>query len=661
MTFSLHKLGLATALLALMSGAVQAQDAPPPPRPDNLQTPETPQDGETPAEGETPAQGEGAEPSLEPGPDAPLEQTVAPVDDIPPEPDLPPAPLTNGLAGPYLAARIAAVENDFLAAARYFKQAVAHDQGDPFLQDSALVAMISAGQMDGALEQAQKMAADEAGGTELAGLVLRAHYAQAEDWDALLAEIQRGAPTENGEQGGNLLDGMLAAWAKLGAGNATEALADFGRMSKVPGAAGMLDYQLAMARAMAGDYEGADELLSREGAETHLMGVLARAQVLAQLDRRDEALALLDAVPGGTSEPQIADLRKRLDAGEDVTFEVVKSPRDGIAQVFLTFASALASSPEPEPLALIHARLASWIAPELGEARLVTAQILQLHEQYDLAEAEFEALRRLGQVRPVAELSRIDALARAERYDEAEKAALALTAAQPELSQAWIAQGDLLRQQDKFSAAVPAYDKALSLIPEDAGEQRWFPLYARGIALERSGQFDRAEADLQAALAIRPEQPSLLNYLGYSWIDRGENLDEALKLIQKAVELSPDDGYIQDSLAWAYFRLGRYQDAVEPMELAARSMSSDPLVNDHLGDVYWMVGRKREAEIQWRRALSLKPTETEDDVDPERIKAKLDRGLDAVMAEEGTEPLQPPATPETAETDAADDATTQSE
>lgn len=639
LTFSLHKLGLATALLALMSGAVQAQDAPPPPRPDDLMAPENSQ-----AEG-------GDAPAPEAGPEAPVDEAAGPVEETPPDPDLPPAPLTMGLAGPYLAARIAVVDNDFIVAARYFKQAIAHDPGDPFLQDSALVSMISAGQLDGALELAQQMTSDGKDGTELAGLVLRAQYAQAEDWDGLLAEIARAAPpgSDDGPQGNDLLDGMLAAWAKLGAGNATEALADFAAMAKVPGAAGMLDYQLAMARALAGDYEGAEELLSRDGADSHLMGVLARAQVLAQLDRRDEALALLDAVPAGASEPQIVDLRRRLEAGEDVIFDVVKSPRDGIAQVFLTFATALASSPEPEPLALIHARLASWVAPELGEARLVTAQILQMHEQYDLAEAEFEALRRLGQVRPVAELSRIDSLSRAERFDEAEKAALALTAAQPDLPQAWIAQGDLLRQQDKFSAAVPAYDKALSLIPEDQGDQRWFPLYARGIALERSGQFDRAEADLKAALEIRPDQPSLLNYLGYSWIDRGENLDEALKLIQKAVELSPDDGYIQDSLAWAYFRLGRYQDAVEPMELAARSMSADPLVNDHLGDVYWMVGRKREAEVQWRRALSLKPTETEDDVDPERIKAKLERGLDAVMAEEGAGPSHTPATPSTAE------------
>ena len=597
MTISPHRLWLAAALAAVMSGSVApalAQEAPPPPRP--TQTPD-----------------------------------AAPIDEAADAST--PAPLTSGLAGPYLAARIAAFENDFQAAARYFGLAVRQDPADPYLADSALVAMISAGQMGQATTLAHQMI-DRGGDTELSGLLIRAELAKAENWDALIAEIEKTMDSDEAPQSFMLLDGMLLAWAKLGAGRASEALEDFESLRQVEGAASMVNYQLAMARGLAGDFEGANELLS-QGRDENPLVLLARAQVLAQLDRRDEALEVLNAVPGLAAEPRLTLLHQQLEAGDEISFDVVTSPGDGIAQVFLTFASALATSPEPEPLALIHGRLATWLAPELGDARLMTAQLLQMQGQYDLAETEFEALRRLGQVRPVAELSRIDALARAGRHDEAEKAALALTAAHPGLAQVWIAQGDLMRQRDKFAAAVPAYDKALSLIPEDDSEARWFPLYARGIALERSGQFDRAEADLQAALAIRPDQPSLLNYLGYSWIDRNQNLDEALKLIEKAVELSPDDAYIQDSLAWAYYRLGRYQEAVAPMELAARSMSADPLINDHLGDIYWMVGRHREAEIQWRRALSLKPTETEDNLDPDRIRAKLDRGLDAVIAEEG--------------------------
>lgn len=549
------------------------------------------------------------------------------------------APETEGLAGPYLAARMAAVDNDFAAAARYFQQALTADPGNPYLETSTLVALISAGDVDAAAKLAEAMGKAGTGG-ELAGLVDRARLAKAEDWPALLTLIAAAPPLAEGEpQGRRLLDGMIKGWAELGAGKASDALKTFEGLTSVPGAQGMVNYHLALARAMAGDFEGAETLLAKPETGGHMLGYVARAQVLAQLDRRKDAVAMLDALPGVESEPGLMALRAQLSGDLPVPFDVVEGPRDGIAQVFLTFATALAQgpSPEPEPLALVHARLAGWLAPDLGEARLLTAQILQMHGQYALAEGEFEALRTLGAMRPVAELTRIEALSRAGRLDEAERAALSLTAANPDLPQGWIALGDLLRQQEKHAAAVPAYDKALLLLKDADPQARWFPLYARGIALERSGQFDKAEADLRAAIAIRPDQASLLNYLGYSWIDRNMNLDEGLDLIKKAVELSPEDGYIQDSLAWAYYRLGRYQDAVAPMELAARSMSNDPLINDHLGDIYWKVGRTREANIQWRRALSLfdaGQSETDQDVDPDRIRAKIERGLDAVLADE---------------------------
>ncbi len=538
--------------------------------------------------------------------------------------------LTFGLAGPYLAARMAAVENDYRAAARYFMRALAHDPSNRYLQDNALVALIASGDLARAVELALRMKTDRAE-SELGALLLRADLAHQGDWPRLIQQID--AERQAGNSENDLIADMIHAWARLGAGEASEALTEFDRLAQLQGIGPIVSYHLAMARAMVGDYEGAEKLLSDPGIGGHLLGVTARAQILSQLERNDDAVAMLDQLNGIEAEPQLIALRDRLKAGERVPFDVVRTPADGIAQVFLTFATALAGNPEPEPLALIHARIAAWLSPELAEARLMVAQLLQEQMQFDLAESEFEALRQMGQMRPMAELSRIDALSRADRHGEAEKAALALTAAYPDLPQAWIALGDVLRQQEKYAQAAPAYDKALALLKDAPDEARWFPLYARGIALERSGQFQRAEADLKAAIAIRPDHAGLLNYLGYSWIDRNINLDEGLELIQKAVELAPDDGYILDSLGWAYFRMGRFEEAVAPLEKAILTMSADPVVNDHLGDVYWMVGRKREAEIQWKRALSLDPGES-GEVDTDRIRAKLERGLDAVMADE---------------------------
>ena len=542
------------------------------------------------------------------------------------------APPMRGLAGPYLASRMAAIQNDFPNASDYALRALAQDDTDPFLQDSALVALIAAGEMERATALAVTMA-DQGRATELARLVRRTELARTARWDDLVADLDADQTKADpaSAPGAELVDGLIRAWALLGAGRASESLSEFKRLSELRGAAPMVNYHLALAQAKVGDFEGAEILLSDPATGAHILGVIAHAQVLSQLERDQDAIAMLEATPGLAEEPQLGALLERLKKGETLPFDAVRTPADGIALVFLTFGSVLVSNDEPDPLALIHARLAEYLSPNLGEARLLAAQLLQGFGQFDLAEQEFDALRELGEMRPVAELARIDVLARAERLNDAEKAALSLTAAHPELAQGWIALGDLLRQQEKFVQAVPAYDKALSLIGDASPEARWFPLYARGIALERAGQFPKAEADFRAALKIRPDSAQGLNYLGYSMVDRNANLDEALNLIKRAVELRPDDGYILDSLAWAYYRLGRYDEAVAPMERAVAAMASDALVNDHMGDIYWMAGRHREAEIQWNRALSLKP---ETEAETRRIRAKLDRGLDAVLAEE---------------------------
>ena len=151
----------------------------------------------------------------------------------------------------------------------------------------------------------------------------------------------------------------------------------------------------------------------------------------------------------------------------------------------------------------------------------------------------------------------------------------------------------------------------------------WVTYYYRGICFERSKQWSKAEADMRKALELQPEQPHVLNYLGYSWIDQGINLDEGMKMIKRAVEQRPDDGYIVDSLGWAYYRIGNFEDAVKHLERAIDLKPEDPTINDHLGDAYWRVGRTLEAKFQWAHARDLKP-------EPEelpKIEAKIENGL----------------------------------
>ena len=182
--------------------------------------------------------------------------------------------------------------------------------------------------------------------------------------------------------------------------------------------------------------------------------------------------------------------------------------------------------------------------------------------------------------------------------------------------------GDALRMAERYPEAVAAYDAAIALVPAPM-PVHWPLYYTRGIANERAGNWPAAEADFRAALKLEPDQPLVLNYLGYSMVEKQENLDEALGMIERASKAEPDDGYITDSLGWVLYRLGRYDEAVKPMLRAVELTPDDPVINDHLGDVLWMVGRKREAEFQWRRALSFGPS---DDLDMDRIRRKLEVG-----------------------------------
>ena len=196
--------------------------------------------------------------------------------------------------------------------------------------------------------------------------------------------------------------------------------------------------------------------------------------------------------------------------------------------------------------------------------------------------------------------------------------------------------GDLLRGMERFADSEAAYDRAIELSPEGA-ETLWFLHFVRALAHEGQDDWPGTEADLRRSLELNPDQPQVLNHLGYSLADRGEKLPEALELLERAVALRPDSGAIVDSLGWALFKLGRYDEAVRHLETAATLQATDPVINDHLGDAYWRVGREREARFQWSRALSLEPTPE----DAEAIRLKLAEGLTlpSVAAEAAALPL----------------------
>ncbi len=536
----------------------------------------------------------------------------------------------RGLSGPYLAARTAIAAHDYDAAARFYARALIRDGRNPDLLQNAIVAQMALGKLARA-EPIARTLRDVGTDSQIANLVMMSDQIAREDWDAVLQDIEAGRSV------GPLVDGLVEAWAELGAGDAQAAEAVFDRVTEETGLGAFGLYHKALARAVTGDYAGAHEIIAgTDGVPLRLTrrGIVAHAQILSQLGRNDDALGLIAEYFGTNLTPRLTELSEVLRAGETAPFTLIEDARAGAAEVFFTVAGALRGEAS-ESYTLLYARATQAIQPDHTDAILLSAGLLDSLEQYELATEAYNDVPRDDPAYHIAALGRAEAMRQADKDEAAIEALEQLAETHGDQSIVHTTLGDTLRQMERFNAATEAYDRSIALFENDSSEQ-WIVYFARGITHEREDRWEQAEADFRKALELNPGQPSVLNYLGYSFIEMRTNLDEAMNMIREAVAARPDSGHIVDSLGWGLYRLGQYEEAVVHMERAAELLPVDPIINDHLGDVYWAVGRQTEAQFQWHRALSFEPEEEE----AERIRRKLEVGLDQVLEEEGADPLE---------------------
>lgn len=542
----------------------------------------------------------------------------------------------ESLAGSYLAGRSASAQNEFDVAAAYYASALARDPSNAELMESAALSNLAIGQVDKALPLAEQILA-QGQRSEVAHMLIIAGLVDQKDYTALAAQEVRS------EGISPWIDGLVKAWALIGTDDVDGALVQFDSISGDAGLEGIVQFHKALALGTVGRYADAEALFASEAlgsAARTRRGVIARVEILSQLDRNQDAVKAILAAFNGATDLELDLLISKLEAGDRLPFTHAPTARAGIAEVYFTFAALLRSEDAGTFFTLLHARIARYLRPEHVDAMLLTADLLEEMGQYNLAIAEYRGVDANDPAYHVAELGRAAALRQLDKVDQAIEVLEQLARSHGDLAVVHSTLGDTLRAQDQDQAAIAAYTKALELTDEN-DIRLWFLYFSRGIAYSQDGDSVAAEADFRAALAINPDQPQVLNYLGYSLVEEQRKLDEALDMIERAVAASPNSGYIIDSLGWVYYRLGRYDEAVVQMERAVELEAVDPVVNDHLGDVYWAVGRKREAQFQWKRALSFVEFSSMDtEADPDRIRRKLEVGLDVVLEEEGAEPLK---------------------
>ena len=523
--------------------------------------------------------------------------------------------------GAYLAGRIAAAERDMTAASRYYGYALEADPGNDELRREAFQAHLAAGRIPEALRLAEALARDANSGN-VARLALAAAAAKKGDFAAAKRLIE--ALPETGAN--RLLRPGFLAWIEFAQGDPLKPVEALRSLSGIEGLRVFLDLHLALLHDAAGRTAQADQAYkSAVGTldSAPLRVIQSYSSFLARNGRRPEAIALWDKYLAASPDSSIADMaRQRLTEGRPPRRIVAKAP-DGMAELLINLAGALQQENAALP-ALIYSRLADYLRPDDPDTLNLIAGLLESDDQFEAAVELYRRIPRDSDLSWSARRAAAANLAQLKKVEEAVKLMEEMAGERRERWDSLLLLGNLHRSEKQFAKAVDAYDRAAARIPK-LEERHWNLLYVRGIANERAKNWPRAEADFKKALELKPNEPYVLNYLAYTWFDRGEHLDEARRMLEEAVRQKPDDGAIVDSVGWAYFRLGDLEKAVEYLEKAIELAPEDASINDHLGDVYWRVGRRAEARFQWHRALSLNP----EPEDLPKIKEKLERGLPA--------------------------------
>ena len=556
-------------------------------------------------------------------------------DETPAKPIVP----SSSLAGNYLAARIAATDKDTSNAVTFYRKAIALDPDNVDLKLKAFLNFIANGDFDEGVATGREII--KAGNEpEVVNIILSVDDIRRRNW----VGSERNLTKDWRSALDRLMAGLVRSWSKIGQKQNDEA------MKIVDGLKGpawfdlFAQYHGGLIALTAGDTKGAVKRLStafknRAGGQaasetyTRVISALAFAHFKdGNVEQAEKTLA-----EGLKLQPQSPVFSKGLDelkAGKAPEFSVVTSQR-GAAEVFLNLGTAL-NKEGGQQFARIYMQLARTLAPK-DDA--VLAELAQLLDAQGLTLEANNLFSDIGEDSPYHRIARLEIALNLDELENLEASTAemeSLLKSDPDDLVAYLSYGAVLARHEKFDDAAAVYQRVIDRI-EKPTRIHWNLFYRQGIAYERTKQWPKAEAAFKKSLELLPDQPSVLNYLGYSWIDMNINLEEGLEMIRKAVSLRPNDGYMVDSLGWAFYRLKRFDEAVVQLERAVELRPGDPTINDHLGDAYWKAGRKLEASFQWQHALAMEPPEG----DAPRIEAKLENGLDVVEQKETAEEKSP--------------------
>jgi tetratricopeptide (TPR) repeat protein len=526
---------------------------------------------------------------------------------------------TGNRYGAYLAGRFAANDHDASSAALFYDKALKFDPGNPELLERAIMSEVAEGDLDGAAKHAEDLIS-KAPHARIPRIVIAVRAMRDGGYARAREEFEKVA----GNAAAEIAARLGLAYAEFSQGKVQEATDVINKLTENGGARAFALYHLGVIEDLSGrpkDALGHFEEANRLSEGQSLRILLAYAAHLARNGEPEKAKAVYNEfLKKAPSHPIVRAALARVEAG-GIPDRVIASAKQGLAETFYGIASSLSDERSFE-IPVFYLQLALALEPRHD------LSLSLLGDRYEIAERLDDAIEAYGRVPSSSPLYLNARLQIAQAYQKQKKAPEALVVLNGALTgtaddiEFYASIGDVLRSDERYPEAAEAYSKGIALIGEPK-ERHWTIFYTRGIAYERSKRWAEAEADLKRALKLKPEQPLVMNYLAYTWVEQGVNLTEALQMLKRAVELRPEDGFVIDSLGWAYYRIGDYRTAITYLEQAIQLEPGEATINDHLGDAYWRVGRKLEAKYQWQHAMTLKPEKS----DESKIRQKIEAGL----------------------------------
>ncbi|MFV0626903.1 MAG: tetratricopeptide repeat protein [Alphaproteobacteria bacterium] len=531
----------------------------------------------------------------------------------------------NNKYGTYLAGRVAHLRRDFNTAADFYEKFLEQNPDDKELVSKIYIILASEGRISEASVYA-KESIKNGDKNNFTYIIVAVDEINQKQYAQALETIKN----LQGQVYEEFINPLMAAWAYVGEGKKEEALASLNNLSKDKSFRALYNFHAGMINDYFNDVEAANKnygvIVDEASTEMSFRSLQIITNFYIRNGEKEKAVELVSKY---YDDKLMVDMLKKLSASvknsdPEKTKRIIVNAQDGLAEALFNITTVLRQGPVGVDLAHVFICLSIYSNQNYDLAKLLLADILESRGMYGAANAQYDSIEKDSLLYYTAQLKKSNNYTMMQEYGKSEKILREMSRDNPDDYNVLLGLADSLRMQENFKEAIKYYNDAIKTLPEVTNDN-WTAFYALGVAYDRNGDWENAEGNLKKAIELSQNHYLVLNYLGYSWIVHDKNVEEAFSMLIDAYTQAPNDGHIVDSLGWAFYKLGKYDEATKYLEKASDLEPGNALINEHLGDAYFRKGRKIEATFQWKHAIVLK--EDIEEVDIEKAKTKINEGM----------------------------------